>query len=450
MKKTKKIPQEILKGSSILLGNSAHKNRVQFMVENIEKNKAFLHEVQRNPNVDVKELSKKLAEKYSQYRENWDGQPRRLIQSKDDLLNGAKDDAIPLCVDIEITSMCDLACSFCYRESIATPDKFMTEDLFKSLINQVAEIGVPSIKLNWRGEPLLHPKIAEFVAYAKEKGILEVIINTNATKLTPALSEKLIDAGIDFIIYSFDGGTEATYERMRPGRFEDNLFENVYENIKQFHRLRETKGALLPRTKIQMILTKETYSEQDSFYSLFEDYVDEVTVTPYSERGGDIDVLTAKERSIYDHLIHVNNLPTGTPYLRDSNGNISVADSRKPCEQPFQRLMITYDGRVAMCCYDWGAMHPVGYVDSSSFPDPHADKRVIIKNVLGGKRGFELMSQVKLPPVFNTPELKVDKILNIWWGKEISKVRRAHVDGEVDTIEICKGCTFKDTYNWIN
>ena len=28
-----------------------------------------------------------------------------------------------------------------------------------------------------------------------------------------------------------------------------------------------------------------------------------------------------------------------------------------------QRMLITYDGRVSMCCYDWGSMHPVGYVD---------------------------------------------------------------------------------------
>ena len=32
----------------------------------------------------------------------------------------------------------------------------------------------------------------------------------------------------------------------------------------------------------------------------------------------------------------------------------------------YQR-MLTYDGRVSMCCYDWGSMHPVGYVDELAF-----------------------------------------------------------------------------------
>ena len=52
----------------------------------------------------------------------------------------------------------------------------------------------------------------------QKKGILEVIINTNATSLTKK-SEELIDSGLDYIIYSFDGGSKATYEKMRPGRF---------------------------------------------------------------------------------------------------------------------------------------------------------------------------------------------------------------------------------------
>ena len=65
----------------------------------------------------------------------------------------------------------------------------------------------------------MHPKIGDFIRYAKQKGILEVIINTNATNLTLQMSKDLIDAGLDYMIYSFDGGSKETYEKMRPGRF---------------------------------------------------------------------------------------------------------------------------------------------------------------------------------------------------------------------------------------
>ena len=53
--------------------------------------------------------------------------------------------------------------------------------------------------------------------------------------------------------------------------------------------------------------------------------------------------------------------------MKDLDGNISISKERLPCEQPFQRMLITYEGRVSMCCYDWGATHPVGYVDKKTF-----------------------------------------------------------------------------------
>ena len=40
--------------------------------------------------------------------------------------------------------------------------------------------------------------------------------------------------------------------------------------------------------------------------------------------------------------------------MKDSKNNIYISNERLPCEQPFQRVLTTYDGKVGMCCYDWG------------------------------------------------------------------------------------------------
>ena len=79
-------------------------------------------------------------------------------------------------VDIEIAAICDLACPHCHREFLVTPDKIINFDLYKSIIDQAVKLNVPSVKLIWRGEPLLHPKVKELIQYAKESGIIEVII----------------------------------------------------------------------------------------------------------------------------------------------------------------------------------------------------------------------------------------------------------------------------------
>lgn len=437
--------QDILMGSAKLTRSSdAHRDRLSYSVENMAFNKSYL--LDEEP--DSSEKLGLYRNKFIEYRKRWSSQSTECVNKN---LSGPgliKNGYIPLCLDIETASICDLACEFCYREALATPDKVITEKLFRRIVDQAAELGVPSMKFNWRGEPLLNPKLPRLIEYAKSKGVIDTIINTNATQLTESKSRDLINAGLDFMIYSFDGGTKETYERMRPGRFRKNSFEEVYRNIQRFAEVRAQMNARFPWTKIQMILTEDTYEEQESFFELFADYVDEVTVTQYSERGGHIEDLNADQKSQYESLCAELDLPIGSPYLRDSDGNISVSKKRLPCEQPYQRVMMTYDGRAAMCCYDWGAMHPIGYTDDTSFADEDADKWPVLKKAEAKHKGFELLNAIELPPKFNSPEKTVATVAEIWEGQEVAKVRLAHIRGEVDQVEICKKCPFKDTYEW--
>ena len=55
------------------------------------------------------------------------------------------------------------------------------------------------------------------------------------------MSNKIIDSGLDLMIYSFDGGTKKSYEKMRPGRFKENKFNEIYENIKNFNKISKHK-----------------------------------------------------------------------------------------------------------------------------------------------------------------------------------------------------------------
>ena len=144
----------------------------------------------------------------------------------------------------------------------------------------------------------MNPKLPDYIKYAK-KGILETIINTNATNLNEDNSRKLIDSGLDMMIYSFDGGSKETYEKMRPGRFKKNEFEKVHKNIINFSKIKKDAKSKFPYTKIQMILTKDTIKEKDNFFKLFSDYVDDVSLSQYTERGGDVKDLTEEESIKY-------------------------------------------------------------------------------------------------------------------------------------------------------
>ena len=448
MEKIKLEEQEILVGSS-RLSNTNHKSfdRVEYMIDNMEHNKSYQHKI-----INVKEPHKKmeilnqLKSNYINYRKNWT-EIGKNYSEKSDFNKHLSNIGGPLSVDIETAAICDLACPHCSREYIITPDKIMNFDLYKKIIKEVSDQNIPSIKLNWRGEPLLNPKICELVSYAKKNGILEVSINTNAVSLSTSKAKELIESGLDLIIFSFDGGTKDTYEKLRPGRFKTNKFEEVYENIKSFHQIKKKMKAKFPISKIQMILTKDTREEVDDFFSSFEDIVDDVTITQYNERGGNIADLTSEQKIKLERYLPKNNLPKDTPYLVNFEGDIYVSRKRKPCEQLFQRLMITYDGRVGMCCHDWGAQHGIGFVDKDAFDN----KKIVLdieKKINDKKKGFELLSNAKKPEDFNEPKHKVETLMNIWNGNELNKVRKKHFEGKVNDIDVCKECTFKDTYSW--
>ena len=146
--------------------------------------------------------------------------------------------------------------------------------------------------------------------------------------------------------------------------------------------------------------------------------------------------LKYEDCSQYYHQLSLYKLPVGTPYLRDAFGKIKIASGRKPCEQPFQRLMVSYDGRVFMCCIDWGNEHPVGYVADDYFSKGDADYKSVLDRVNMNKKGYELM-ELTMPMRYTKPKQLVRTLDEIWNSQEINSVRELHVRGKLESIPVC-------------
>ncbi len=434
--------QKISTGSSRLLKRETF-DKDEFMIENMQHNAAYKLYLEKK-NISEKNLKNKILEnfknRYADYRNYWTNVNSNIIENKI-----SESLSKPYCIDIEVASICDLACPHCYREYIVTPDKIMKEDLFKKIIKQVEDLQIPSIKLNWRGEPLLHPKIIEFIDLAKKAGVLEVSINTNATTLDEKKAEKLINSGLDQVIFSFDGGTEETYEKMRPGRFKNNKFSKTYGNIKGFCLKKKELNKIFPLTKIQMVMTKTTRNEVNNFYDLFSDIIDDVVVTQYQERGGNLEDITDEQKNKIQNYQKTNHI---NQYIAKAEGDLLVSTSRRTCDQPYQRLMIAYNGQVGMCCHDWGAQHCIGYLDEDGINNYDNELNETLKNVKENKKGFELLKNVKMPEKYYEAEKKVSTLKEIWMGKELQTVRSEHEKGNVNAIDVCANCTYKNSYNW--
>mgnify|MGYP001207666868 CR=1 FL=1 len=124
--------QNLIQGSSYLRGEEYQFDRVKFMIDNMNENLAFIEYLKLNKNFSEEEKLKSLEDfkqRFQLYRTNWKSNP----------INAYKDNNfenyLPLCLDIETASICDLACPHCFREYIITPDKIMNFELYKKIID---------------------------------------------------------------------------------------------------------------------------------------------------------------------------------------------------------------------------------------------------------------------------------------------------------------------------
>ena len=107
-------------------------------------------------------------------------------------------------VYIEITSVCNLACSFCPPTERAKG--LIKVEQFNKILDEIRP-HTKYIYLHVKGEPLLHPRIHQLLDAAHEKGF-KVNITTNGT-LIKKNREKLLGKPalrqINFSLHSFDG-----------------------------------------------------------------------------------------------------------------------------------------------------------------------------------------------------------------------------------------------------
>lgn len=155
---------------------------------------------------------------------------------------------LPVRLWIESTSRCNLRCGYCPNKDVDRADHgFMDLGLFRSIVDQVADHAY-DVNLFHRGEPLMHPRLPEMVAYAREKG-LYTRVHTNVTLLSEKKGRALIEAGLDFLSCSFDGYEKGMYEKNRVGA----RFEWALDHLTAFLRLKRELGARRPYTVLQVM-----------------------------------------------------------------------------------------------------------------------------------------------------------------------------------------------------
>lgn len=233
---------------------------------------------------------------------------------------------LPDYIDIECAFGCNLRCTMCPlgdrpANLPGRPACLMSEDLFARVLEQIS--ARPRIvHLNIMGEPLLNPRLPEFVRAAKRRGHC-VVFNTNGALMDDGLALRLVRAGVDRVCFSLDGFEKATYESLRLGATR----EHVFANVRNFARRNRGRGI----TMIKFLVSDRTEAERDRFLAHFGPLVDEVEFAPLDDWGGQL----------------------ALPGELGARRWTGATGGRYPCLLLWNRASVAADGQALLCCHDY-------------------------------------------------------------------------------------------------
>jgi len=156
---------------------------------------------------------------------------------------------------VEILLKCPLDCVFCSLGN--RKEKGPTGEIeIKKYIDKYAKDGCGKLMITG-GEPLLHPRLPEFIRYAKEDaGFQDIAIQTGGTLVTKDIVEKLKDAGLSQLIFSIHSHKPEVVDELM--RRKDVL-------KKQLNGLKNSIEAGLP-TFVTTLVLKQNYRHLADFF----------------------------------------------------------------------------------------------------------------------------------------------------------------------------------------
>lgn len=287
---------------------------------------------------------------------------------EDQLKRGRLQDAgdFPKVVLIDSVSYCNLKCSMCVHQEMTRKKGLMPWDLFTKIIDEVAANDKSArVWMVFFGEALIRkkkkPTIFEMIAYAKGKGLTDVVLNSNANLMDDEAARGLIGSGLDAIYIGIDAFTPETYAKVRVGGNHERTVNNVIHLIK----LKKELNAKNPEVFVQFVEMDVNAAEKEDFIRFWTEQGATVKIRPKVSWAGSIDA---------------PNLVLGN-------------EDRWPCYWAMQSMSITDTGKVVTCAVDLDARFIAGDITSQSLKEVWNGRLQELRNLHINKE-FAL-----LPPV---------------------------------------------------
>jgi radical SAM protein with 4Fe4S-binding SPASM domain len=278
--------------------------------------------------------------------------------------------ALPNFVQIEPVGQCNLRCQMCpiqFRDSEAPGhiSALMEFDTYCRLIRQFEH--AKELHLQGLGEPLLHPRFFEMVAYAVQRGF-RVSTNTNMTVLSEVRAAECVRSGLDTIHVSLDAANPVVYEAIRVHA----RFERVLRNLRRLMAAKAAAASDVPHVRLVAVVMRKNLhelpglvrlahregAESLSVQHLCHDFGEPSLPAKYKpmrsfidaesllhEAGERVESFFEQARAEARELDLELRLPNLVPRVHSEE-----VPGRMRCDWPWRGSYISYDGKAMPCC----------------------------------------------------------------------------------------------------
>ena len=151
---------------------------------------------------------------------------------------------MPFQTSLELTNKCFGSCNFCFAASDETQGIFVDAERAFRFIDEAKELGIG--RTTWGGgDPLLHPKWYDIVAYARDQGFSNQIV-PNPMSITKSRAKKMVELDLDA-------------SGMHIGSIDQDIYNTAYNNPaslgKKIQGYRNLLEAGFPSDKVMGCIT---------------------------------------------------------------------------------------------------------------------------------------------------------------------------------------------------
>ena len=283
----------------------------------------------------------------------------------------------PKYIQLETTSECTARCAMCgineWRKKMKSD--YMEDSLFYKIADEIIanKKEIQSIALYIGNEPLLDERLCERISHFAKEGLL-VNFSTNGSLMDKDMAKKVLQSGVDRVIFSIDSLDKEIFEKIRKGL----KFEEILGNTLAFIQMRNQLKSNVT-IKINIVENQFNTENMESIVDFWEKLLD--------KSKGDFVRVEKFVLSFQNSLKRKDEMDTKGAEIYEK---INIA----PCYPLWNTMTIKTDGQVALCCIDQCRNFVLGDLRKQSIKEIWQESKALQNirklHIKGGRKEFDL------------------------------------------------------------